>query len=60
MEATLTLEHDFTPNMIARLEGRIDMASDSATGGTNDVFATGTSSLSSSMVTGTASVAYTF
>ncbi len=60
MEATLTLEHDFTPNMIARLEGRIDMATDSATGGTNDVFATGTTSLSSSMVTGTASVAYTF
>jgi hypothetical protein len=56
-EATLTLEHDFTANMIARLEGRVDMAS--YNGSAANVFATSTTPISS-QVTGTASVAYTF
>jgi len=58
-EITLTLEHDFTPNMIARLEGRIDMAS--YNGASDNAFATNTvGSPTSSQGTGTASVAYTF
>jgi len=56
-EVTLTIEHDFTPNMIARLEGRMDMASYASSSA--DVFGS-ISSPSSSQVTGTASVAYTF
>ncbi len=54
-EVTLTLEHDFMPNLIARLEGRMDMAS--YNGAAADVFDAGTSS---SQATATASMAYTF
>jgi len=56
-EATLTIEHDFTTNLIARLEGRLDMAS--YDGSAADVFATG-GTPSSSQFTGTASMAFTF
>jgi hypothetical protein len=54
-EGTLTIEHDFTPNLIARVEGRLDMAN--YDGAAADVFDAGTSS---SQFTGTASLAYTF
>ncbi len=60
-EVTLTIEHDFTTNLIARAEGRIDIAnSGSSATDASDVFATGTSTGSSSNVTGTASMAFTF
>lgn len=59
MEATLTLEHDFTTNLIGRLEGRGDFASAAAGGNASNVFATSTTP-SSSNLTGTASLAMTF
>ncbi len=54
-EVTLTIEHDFMPNLIARLEGRVDMAS--YNGASADVFDADTSS---SQATATGSMAYTF
>ena len=54
-EGTLTIEHDFMPNLIARVEGRLDMANYNSAAA--DVFDAGTSS---SQFTGTASMAYTF
>jgi hypothetical protein len=54
-EVTLTIEHDFTPNLIGRLEGRVDMAS--YNGSAANVFDNNTSS---NQGTATAALAYTF
>ncbi len=56
-EGTLTIEHDFTPNLISRAEARLDMANYNSAAA--DIFPTNAAP-SSSNLTGTLSMAYTF